>query len=158
MSKDTTIQRFKNKTTRRGKCLVWTAATDGRYGRFWDGHGVTGAHQFAYRSRFGDIPEGMVVMHTCDNPICVNADHLTVGTTLDNMRDMYTKGRNRSLSTYTVQSGDRAWNAKLSNSDAREIRRKYAAGGTSSLKLAAEYGVCKKTILGVLNGRTYKEA
>jgi hypothetical protein len=54
---------------------------------------VTRAHQMAYVSAKGPIPKGMFVCHTCDNPSCINPDHLFVGTPQDNVDDMMRKGR-----------------------------------------------------------------
>ncbi len=79
-------------------CWLWAAATDR------DGYGIfrgalggrlhTKAHQFSCALRTGEIvPTGMVVMHSCDNPGCVNPNHLTVGTSRDNMLDKIAKGR-----------------------------------------------------------------
>jgi hypothetical protein len=65
------------------------------YGIF---HGVfqqMNAHRYSWIIHNGQIPEKMVVMHTCDNPGCVNPDHLRLGTQRENMQDMYAKGRNR---------------------------------------------------------------
>lgn len=54
------------------------------------------AHRIAYQICKGDIPKGMYVLHSCDNPRCVNPDHLSVGTQKDNIKDMFQKGRSRS--------------------------------------------------------------
>lgn len=80
-------------------CWEWTAGTDrDGYGKFAIGLGGheqihTRAHRFAYESFVGPIPDGYVVMHTCDNPPCVNPAHLRIGTPLDNNDDKVAKGR-----------------------------------------------------------------
>ena len=80
-------------------CWLWTAGTDrDGYGKFAIGHGGqnqthTRAHRFAYETFVGPIPDGHVVMHTCDTPPCVNPAHLMTGTPLDNNDDKVAKGR-----------------------------------------------------------------
>lgn len=80
-----------------GACWLWN---DGQrpdaYGHFRrdDGRQV-GAHRFSYELHHGPIPDGLHVLHRCDNPPCVNPAHLFAGTRLDNMRDMIEKGRAR---------------------------------------------------------------
>ena len=76
----------------KGDCLEW------RFRRQRDGYGRIGndgTHRFIYRLLKGPIPRGLLVCHSCDNPPCINPDHLFVGTTLDNMRDRDAKGRGR---------------------------------------------------------------
>jgi hypothetical protein len=79
-------------------CWEWTASfARGGYGQFFtsvkDGREWYRAHRFSYIAHKGDIPEGMVVMHECDNPRCVNPDHLRLGTQADNVADMDAKNR-----------------------------------------------------------------
>jgi len=76
------------------KCWDWAGHTrwDG-YGRFRHQHKAVFAHRYSYELHHGQIPDGMSVMHTCDNPICTNPKHLRVGTHQENMDDMRAKGR-----------------------------------------------------------------
>ena len=77
------------------KCIEWTGARDPNYGnRKVDGV-MWKAHRYAWAEANGPIPDGMMVLHSCDNPPCVNVDHLFLGTNMDNLRDASRKGRLR---------------------------------------------------------------
>ena len=95
-SRETDLERFEAKFARTEGCWEWTAGKhwDG-YGQFWlDGANVL-AHKASYLFFKGPIPSAMHVLHRCDNPACVNPDHLFPGTHQDNMNDMTRKGRQR---------------------------------------------------------------
>lgn len=81
-----------NETT---DCWEWTACTNNiGYGMFrWETGKMRTAHRVSYEMFKGIIPKGKIVCHTCDNPRCVNPDHLWVGTHQDNFDDMISKGR-----------------------------------------------------------------
>lgn len=80
-------------------CHLWVKGVDKNgYGQCqdskWAKHfGVTRAHQLSYVTYIGEIPEGLVVCHTCDNPTCCNPNHLFLGTVADNNKDCRDKGR-----------------------------------------------------------------
>lgn len=79
-------------------CWEWTAGTDrAGYGRIsLGGRGdrrLVGAHRASWQIVNGPIPDGLFVLHSCDNPPCVNPQHLRVGTNADNMADMVVRGR-----------------------------------------------------------------
>lgn len=75
-------------------CWLWNGSTNGQgYGSFWDGTRLVGAHRWAYQEYVGSIPDGAFVMHICDVSMCVNPEHLTTGSHIDNMADMRAKGR-----------------------------------------------------------------
>lgn len=82
-------------------CWLWTAAVAGGAGGMWYGYMSVGgkggaakrAHRISYELYKGDIPNGMLVRHKCDNPLCVNPDHLELGTHKDNSSDMTERGR-----------------------------------------------------------------
>lgn len=82
-------------------CWVWLGAKDrDGYGRVMVDGRTMGAHRIAYEESHGPVPDGLVVMHSCDNPSCVNPDHLRVGTQAENIQDRDAKGR-----TYRKDSG-----------------------------------------------------
>jgi hypothetical protein len=78
-----------------GDCWLWAAGHTGTYGMFWFGGRCLGAHRVAFRLAGGQQKRGLIVMHTCDTPLCCNPAHLRLGTQSDNMRDAYAKGRKR---------------------------------------------------------------
>jgi hypothetical protein len=81
---------FWNKVNKTSGCWIWTAANKDGYGRY-SNSGY--AHRISWEMHFGKIPAGMFVCHKCDNPPCVNPDHLFLGTNQDNVNDMRAKGR-----------------------------------------------------------------
>ncbi len=115
-------------------CHLWTSASDNcGYGRFF----YMGRKVLAHRYAAGmlDFPSSIEARHTCHTPACVNPEHLTFGTHAENMRDMVVAGRSPRM------SGESNGQSKLCKEQVLEIRRRYAAGGTTQRKLAAEFGV-----------------
>ncbi|NDC95747.1 HNH endonuclease [bacterium] len=107
MSKKTREELFFSKVLKTESCWIWTGFRfPFGYGNFYIGKNKNiSTHRYSYELHKGEIPEGMVVMHTCDNPPCVNPEHLVLGTQGDNLRDMMAKGRK----DYSIQSGDNHW-------------------------------------------------
>ena len=92
MPKKYTHQDFLDRTERQGDCVVFVGRRDK------DDYGVfrkEGAHRYSYSYFVGEIPEGMLVRHTCDNPPCVLPSHLRLGTTQDNVNDKMKRGRHK---------------------------------------------------------------
>ena len=75
------------------------------------------AHRVAWEETYGPVPPGMYVLHRCDNPRCVNPEHLWLGTQADNLRDCAEKGR--------TSRGEASPNAKLTDDQVRTIRREF---------------------------------
>ncbi len=76
-----------------GECWPRKVSPGGAYGRVIVNGIVTRAHRYSWTIHKGPIPDGMYVLHTCDNPACVNPAHLWLGTQQDNVDDMVAKGR-----------------------------------------------------------------
>lgn len=135
-------------------CIEWPKSRDGHgYGQSYalGRRNKRLAHRLAWEQAHGPIPSGLVVMHLCDNPPCVNVEHLRLGTQADNMRDCSKKGR-LSPPPRRYQLGEASSTAKLTREAVDEIRRRYAAGGVSQSALGAQYGVCQAQIWRILRG------
>src|SRR6185312_412624 len=77
-----------------GNCWEWIAGrTIKGYGQLVVNHKTVKAHRLSWELSFKEIPKGLSVLHKCDNPSCVNPDHLFLGNHSDNMRDASIKGR-----------------------------------------------------------------
>ena len=95
MSKNASYEeRFFQKVDKTDTCWLWNGAlTSSGYGSIGINGKRISAHRFSYETFIGEIPEGMFVCHSCDVKICVNPEHLWVGTQYENMSDMWKKGR-----------------------------------------------------------------
>lgn len=130
-------------TEKQGSCLLWTRAlnTDG-YPRA----GVTGntnlkVHRVVYQLKHPEEDiTGKIIRHSCDNPVCINPEHLLSGTPADNMRDR--------------DSRERHGKAKLSIQDVREIRDLSAC--LKHVDIAQLYGVNHRTISSVVSRTHFK--
>lgn len=133
-------------------CWEWTAAKDGHgYGVQRIGGKNILAPRVSWMIHFGPIPDGLCVLHRCDNPLCVNPAHLFLGTKLDNMRDMIGKGRARHDVT---PRGEAHPQARLTVDQVREIRRRVSAG-ESRKAVAVDLGVDKTTVAKIVSGRLW---
>ncbi len=143
--------RFWAKVDRSADCWLWTAwkRTSG-YGGFGlcTGLGVV-AHRVSWVIANGEeVPVGMLVCHTCDVRACVNPAHLWIGTHMQNVEDMISKGR----ASYPI--GEARPNSKLTPDCVREIRRLRGQGATYE-SIGARFGVGTSTIVHVVMRRTW---
>lgn len=120
-----------------GECWPWTASTfHGGHGKFWLNGSNRIASRVAWALAFGEIPDDLLVRHTCDNPPCCNPGHLETGTTEDNV-------------------ADRVEQSRLTAAAVSAIRRRYGAGNESYRTLAEAFGVDRITVRDVIKGRTW---
>lgn len=137
-------------------CWEWIGAKRNGYGRITTGSRTDGtrktvsAHRLSYELFKGNIPAGYEICHACDNPCCINPDHLFAGTHQDNVDDREQKGRN------VAPRGEGNGRAKLTSNDVRDARNERVANGTSYRTLAMKYGVAKRTIMDAVRGVNWK--
>lgn len=129
-------------------CWIWTAGLDGKgYGQIQFEGRVHRAHRISYILHKGAIPNGLFLCHHCDQPLCVNPEHLFPGTHQDNMRDRDRKGR------CNPKRGEANYNARLSLEQALEIRQ---STGTQ-LMVAKEYGISAGHVWRIRQGISWPE-
>lgn len=151
--------RFFAKVKKTDGCWLWTGYRlkndDGKtYGRLAVNGHLMLAHRCSWQMANGEIPQGLLVLHSCDNQQCVRPDHLFLGTQLDNVRDMHRKGRDRKA------CGIDHHESKLTDAQVQEIRRRYvrrAVGVRGNGKaLAAEFCVSHVLIYKIVKNQQWK--
>jgi hypothetical protein len=133
-------------------CARWTAGLDGNgYGRFWLDGRTQSAHRVAWMLEHGPIPDDRQVLHRCNQPICVNVEHLSLGTHGENM------DYRNSLGRQARPRGERNGQAKLTEAQVLEIRREYVSGSRThgTVALGRRYGVNRVNIWRILAGQTW---
>jgi hypothetical protein len=131
-------------------CWIWTGAVGSHgYGMFGLGGGKTDtAPRFSYRRHKGEIPAGMYVMHSCDNRLCVNPDHLDAGTPRQNSLDCYKRDRRKPVSL----PGERHGMAKLTAATVAAIR----ADPCSERRAAVVYGISPSQVHRIRRMQSWK--
>ena len=142
---------FVNKTD---GCWEWTGGRHVQgYGQIKIADGYSGklvrSHRLSYELHFGPIPDGMDVLHHCDNPPCVNPKHLYLGTIHENMADKVNRHRQPTCESHP--------SAKLNWEKVRLIREIYAGGGRSQSDIAAEFGVTQILISKIVRKVIWRE-
>lgn len=124
----------------RTDCWVWQGnRVRGLYGHFSEGSSTFKAHRWIYECLHGAIPDGQVVRHHCDNPGCVNPEHLALGTPSQNVMDAVTRGR------WADRRGEKHPLAQLDAEKVRAIRALSACGNTQH-RIATQFGISRQQV------------
>lgn len=139
--------RFWAKVDTSGDCWEWQGAkTPTGYGMFGLGGKTVQAHRASWFFVFGEVLKSTQhLLHKCDNPGCVNPDHLRIGEAIDNVTDMIAKGRQ------SLRNG-----TKLSKIQVNIIRCEYETGAFTQEQLAKRHGVSLRQISNILNNKSWK--
>lgn len=147
------FKRLYNKIKKTPACWLWTGVKNNKgYGLFFFDKKLKLAHRVLWEITNGNIPEGVHVLHRCDNPACVNPSHLFLGSQKDNMVDMTEKGRNKNAIFLGEQNG----RAKLTSQEVLSIREKHLDKTTTAKETAKKYGVNPSTIQDILSRKSWK--
>ena len=138
------------------ECWEWQACRSmykpGRdYGVTWMDGKKWSTHRLAWTLTYGPIPEGKLILHSCDNPPCCNPRHLRPGSQVDNVGECLNKGRGNR------EKGTDRYNAKFTEKDILSIRARYKFRGgiNSGVSIAKEFGVQRTTIDAIINRRSW---
>ena len=133
-------------------CHEWILGKNRGYGCFKKNGIVYAAHRVSYEVHNNVIPDGMFVCHHCDNPKCINPEHLFLGTNQDNMIDMRKKGRGN---TNWIKSGEEQYASKLKDEDIKTIR-KMINDGVFLKVIAKKFNVCLMTISNIKRNKIWR--
>lgn len=141
---------FEHYTVAEDGCWNWTRGKRKGYGAINYMGRVWAAHRVAYELTKGAVPPGLSVCHRCDNPACINPEHLFVGSHGQNMQDMVTKGRD----SHPPMPGERNPNAQLTAAAVIALLRDYVAG-VPRKTLSARYGLRESSLSSYTDGEAW---
>jgi hypothetical protein len=170
-----------------GRCWLWIGTVlppPSGYGRLIHQRVSYRVHRLSYEWAYGPLAPGLLACHKCDVRHCIRPSHLFAGTTSDNVKDMWAKGRGVQVSRFptgdahhfrrnpeSIPRGDRHGSktkperiprgtaihtAKLNDDQVREIRRMYTAGEANQKALALRFGIAQKNISALIRRETWK--
>ena len=154
---DDLIDRFWQRVQKGDGCWLWTKSVNGAgYGSYKPikKESTKLAHRLAWEIVYGPIPVKMCVLHMCDNKLCVNPEHLFLGTHGDNTHDMMIKGRRRSGPPLCGEANP---NVKLSRKQVLEIREIYKTGDMDQYELAEHFHVSQSLIWAITSRKLWRD-
>lgn len=157
------LERFWDRVDKSSDCWLW-AGTKKNHSRYPDPNRRYGVmefegrqwevHRLSYKLAHGDIPIGMLVCHKCDNPLCVNPDHLFLGTIQENNRDRHVKGRTQVGRQQASITNPERQSKKLTIDQVREIHKRFSQGEGSDV-LGQEFGIQRSTVHRIATGKMW---
>ena len=150
---------FKKQLAKPSGCVEWIGSKNNHgYGCFWANGKVRKAHRVSYAIAFGEEPKDLCILHRCDNPSCVNPEHLFAGTHTDNMRDMYAKRRKETPKNFISsgkrnKNGNKNPNSLLTWSQVHLIR----ASSETAKEAGIRFGVTAENVRLIRANKTWKE-
>jgi hypothetical protein len=149
------LERLFNKVKENNGCWEFLGASRQGYGSLKVSGKVIDTHRLSWIMHNGPIPSGMYVCHKCDNPKCVNPEHLFLGTHSDNMKDAYKKGR-VSVEGVKFTIGHKPVNRRLNDDQVREVKDAIIKRGSETLKqISSRLNIPYDTIRDISCGRAY---
>jgi len=140
---------LKNASRQVNGCHLWSGQHNGLgYGQLSIRRKNVLIHRVVFEVCNGEIPEGLVIRHTCDTPSCICPSHLISGTHADNARDRVERGQQ--------VNGERHGRSKLTVSDVVAIRQLVKSGRHSQQDIAATFGVSRATVYKIANRLKWK--
>jgi hypothetical protein len=144
-----TLDNFWNKVNKTNNCWEWQGCVDNDgYGRIQINKVRWKTHRLSYHIHKGNIPSNLVVCHSCDNPKCVNPDHLWLGTQIQNTQDRDQKGRHR----ISPSLGESNGSSRFTNEQIEFIRTSSLSGR----ELSRQFNVSDNAIYNIRLRKTWK--
>ena len=155
---------FWERVTKTDTCWIWIGAINrAGYGQVYVPRfrNIRMAHRVAWELTYGEREDGAIGCHSCDNPPCVNPDHITWATHSENMADRHQKGRDAKGQTHwivksphLIKRGEASKMSKITQNDA-EAMRELSAQGWTGRAIAAHYNLGRSTVSRILRGTTW---
>ena len=151
------LARFNAKFEKTPGCWNWIGALNKGYGTCRVRKIQRPAHRMAFIIQNGAIPDGLHVLHKCDNPRCVNPEHLFTGTASDNMLDMVSKKRDKHSRGFPQNrpKGEENPHAKLTGESVIRMRRMSLGRCANQSELARMFNIARSTVSQILSGKRW---